>query len=209
MADNPYIRNTGEAPFLDHLEELRWRLIKSIAAIIVGAIAAFYLSDYLFTGLWYPLKQAAPELKIHYFKVTEGFMTRIKLAIVAGAAAASPIVFYQVWKFVIPGLYEKEVKVIIPIVVASTFFFFLGTTFCYFVLLPYGLQFFYSQTPDSVQPTLMMSDYLGFILVLLIAFGAVFQLQEILQLTDPQPWKSPEPFHKILTHKIQFSTRGK
>lgn len=176
MSEKSYIKELGEAPFLDHLEELRWRLIKSIIAIIIGAFVAFYFSDYLFNGLWYPLKVAVPELKIHYFKVTEGFITRIKLAIVSGAALASPIVFYHAWKFVMPGLYEKEIKVIVPIVTASTVFFFLGTTFCYFILLPVGLQFFYAQTPEGVQPTLMMSDYLSFILMLLIAFGAVFQL---------------------------------
>ncbi|MCP4581668.1 MAG: twin-arginine translocase subunit TatC [candidate division Zixibacteria bacterium] len=176
MSEEDYEKSTGEAPFLDHLEELRWRLIKSIIAIVVFAAGAFYFSDYLFKGLWYPLKQAAPELQIHYFRVTEGFTTRLKLSLVGGAAAASPIVFYQIWKFVLPGLYQREAKIVIPIVSASTFFFFLGTIFCYFVLLPYGLNFFYTQAPEGTQPTLMMSDYLGFILVLLLAFGVVFQL---------------------------------
>lgn len=176
MSEEPYISDLSEAPFLDHLEELRWRLIKSIIAIAVGAVAAFYFSDILFNVLWYPLKQAAPELKIHYFKVTEGFTTRLKLSIVGGAAVASPIVFYQAWKFVLPGLYEREIKIVLPIVMASTLFFFLGAVFCYFILLPYGLNFFYQQTPEGVQPTLMMSDYLGFILMLLLAFGVVFQL---------------------------------
>ncbi len=176
MSEEPYIKDFGEAPFLDHLEEFRWRVIKALIGIVFGAFIAFYFSDHLFNGLWYPLNQAVPELKIHYFKVTEGFITRIKLAIVAGAAIASPFVFYQAWKFIIPGLYEREIKVVIPIVMASTLFFFMGAAFCYFVLLPYGLRFFYAQTPEGVQPTLMMSDYLGFILTLVLAFGAVFQL---------------------------------
>ena len=166
----------GEMPFLEHLEELRWRLIKSIIAIVVCAVIAYIFSDYLFRILWHPLKVAAPELKIHYFKVTEGFMTRIKLAIVAGAIGASPIVFYQIWKFVLPGLYDKEVRIVYPIVFFSTAFFIIGTVFCYFVLLPYGLSFFYGQAPADTEPTLMMSDYLGFVLALLLAFGAVFQL---------------------------------
>jgi sec-independent protein translocase protein TatC len=118
-------------------------------------------------------------LKIHYFKVTEGFTTRLKLAIVGGAAVASPVVFYQAWKFILPGLYDREARIVFPIVTASTIFFFLGAIFCYFILLPYGLNFFYQQTPEGVQPTLMMSDYLGFILMLLLAFGIVFQLPVI------------------------------
>jgi sec-independent protein translocase protein TatC len=179
MADKtekPILEELAEAPFLDHLEELRWRLIKSIIAITVGAVIAFFFSDYLFKILWYPLHQAAPELKIHYFRVTEGFTTRLKLSIVAGAAVASPVVFYQAWKFVLPGLYQREVKMIMPIVFASTFFFFLGVVFCYLVLLPFGLSFFYTQAPEGTEPTLMMSDYLGFILTLILSFGVVFEL---------------------------------
>jgi len=176
MAEEIYPRQSSEMPFLDHLEEFRWRLIKSIGAIVVFAIAAFIFSDYLFNALWYPLHRAAPELNIHYFKVTEGFTTRLKLSIVGGAIAASPIVFYQVWRFILPGLYQREVKVVVPIVMFSTVFFFLGGIFCYFVLLPYGLKFFYTQAPEGVKPTLMMGDYLNFILALILSFGVVFQL---------------------------------
>lgn len=176
MFENNEFFALGEAPFLDHLEELRWRLIKSIIAVAVISVVAFYFTDYLFKVLWYPLKQAAPELKIHYFKVTEGFTTRMKLAIVAGAVVSSPIVFYQLWKFVVPGLYNREARMVLPIVMASTFFFLLGASFCYFVLLPYGLHFFYTQAPADTEPTLMMSDYLSFFLNLVLAFGAVFQL---------------------------------
>jgi len=179
MADDDFHLSVGEAPFLDHLEELRWRLIKSIIVIVACSIIAYIFSDYLFQGLWYPLKKIAPELKIHYFKVTEAFTTRIKLSVVGGAAAASPIVFYQAWKFVLPGLYQREAKVIFPIVFASTFFFLIGLVFCYFIMLPYGLGFFYDQAPEGTEATLMMSDYLGFILSLLLAFGAVFQLPVI------------------------------
>ena len=179
MVDDDFLLSPIEAPFLDHLEELRWRLIKSIIAIVVCSVVAYIFSDYLFQGLWYPLKKVAPELKIHYFKVTEAFTTRIKLSLVGGAAVASPIVFYQAWKFVLPGLYQREAKVVIPIVFASTLFFLIGLVFSYFIMLPYGLGFFYDQAPVGTEATLMMSDYLGFILSLLLAFGAVFQLPVI------------------------------
>jgi len=176
MPDDVVSSDFAEMPFLDHLEEFRRRLIKSIVAVTVCAIAAYFFSDQLFEVLWYPLQRAAPGLKLHYFKVTEGFTTRIKLSIVAGALAASPVVFYQLWKFVLPGLYEREIKIVVPIVMASTFFFLLGAVFCYFVLLPFGLDFFYKQAPAGTEPTLMMSDYLSFILVLILAFGVVFEL---------------------------------
>jgi sec-independent protein translocase protein TatC len=176
MAGENYLDKFSEAPFLDHLEELRWRLIKSIIAIVIGGIAAYFISDYLFQGLWYPLHKVAPELKIHYFRVTEAFTTRLKLSIVAGAIIASPIVFYQVWRFILPGLYEREAKIVLPIVFASTVFFLLGGVFCYLVMLPYGLSFFYGQAPPDTEPTLMMGDYLGFILTLILSFGIVFEL---------------------------------
>ncbi|RKX19245.1 MAG: twin-arginine translocase subunit TatC [Candidatus Zixiibacteriota bacterium] len=176
MPEETESKNIKEMPFLDHLEEFRWRLIKCLIAIAVCAFAAFFFSNHLFSALWLPLNKAAPELKIHYFKVTEGFTTRLKLSLLAGVLFASPIVFYQIWKFILPGLYEREVKIIIPIVFFSTFFFLLGIVFCYFVLLPFGLNFFYSQAPVGTVPTLMMGDYLNFILVLLLAFGIVFQL---------------------------------
>ena len=177
MSENNNSKKIYEMPFLDHLEELRWRLIKIIAAVVVFAIAAFYFSDYLFSALWHPLNKAAPDLKIHYFKVTEGFTTRLKLSIVGGFIAASPIVFYQIWKFILPGLYDREVKIVMPIALFSTVFFLVGTSFCYYLLLPFGLNFFLNtQAPAGTQPTLMMSDYLSFILVLLLSFGLVFQL---------------------------------
>jgi sec-independent protein translocase protein TatC len=169
-------KDQKEMPFLDHLEEFRWRLIKCLIAIAVCAAAAFFFSNQLFSALWLPLNKAAPELKIHYFKVTEGFTTRLKLSLLAGILFASPVVFYQIWKFILPGLYEREAKIVIPIVFFSTFFFLLGVVFCYFILLPFGLSFFYGQAPVDTVPTLMMSDYLSFILVLLLAFGIVFQL---------------------------------
>jgi len=165
-----------EMPFLDHLEELRWRLIKSIAAIVIGASLSYIYSDRLFMFLWHPLQTAAPGMKIHFFRVAEAFNARLKVSIVAGCLLTSPFVIYQIWQFVLPGLYRREIRMVYLIVLFSTFFFLAGVVFCYFVMLPYGLGFLLEQAPPNTEPTIMMGDYLNFVMWMIFAFGLVFQL---------------------------------
>jgi sec-independent protein translocase protein TatC len=153
-----------EMPFLEHLEELRWRLIKSIIALVIAATVAYSYSDQLFQFLWQPIHVAVPGLKMHFFKVTEAFNTRIKLSLVGGALLALPIILFQIWQFVY------------IIVVFSTVFFLMGVFFCYYWMLPYGLKFLLGQAPPDTEPTIMMGDYLGFIIWTLLAFGLIFQM---------------------------------
>lgn len=162
--------------FLEHLEELRWRLIKCVIAIIVGAAVAYAYSDWLFTIIWYPLQQASPGIKLHFFKVAEAFGTRLKLSTVAGLLAALPIVIFQIWRFVLPGLYSKEIKIVYPIVFFSTIFFVIGVVFCYFYMMPWGLKFLLGQAPPNTEATLMIGDYLNFFIWMVLSFGVVFQL---------------------------------
>jgi sec-independent protein translocase protein TatC len=165
-----------EMPFLEHLEELRWRLIKSIIALVIAATVAYSYSDQLFQFLWQPIHVAVPGLKMHFFKVTEAFNTRIKLSLVGGALLALPIILFQIWQFVLPGLYRRELRIVYIIVVFSTVFFLMGVFFCYYWMLPYGLKFLLGQAPPDTEPTIMMGDYLGFIIWTLLAFGLIFQM---------------------------------
>jgi sec-independent protein translocase protein TatC len=165
-----------EMPFLEHLEELRWRLIKSIIALAIAATAAYAYSDNLFVILWHPIMVAMPGIKMHFFKVSEAFNTRIWLSLVGGGLLALPIILYQLWRFILPGLYQRELKIVYLIVIFSTIFFFMGVLFCYFWMLPYGLQFLLTQAPPDTEPTIMMGDYLSFILWTLMAFGLIFQM---------------------------------
>src|SRR3972149_3527888 len=102
MSPKKTAETASEMPFLEHLEELRWRMIKSITAIVIGAIVAYLYSDKLFIALWQPLQTAAPGMKIHFFRVAEAFNARLKLSIIAGVLLTLPIVLYQIWKFVLP-----------------------------------------------------------------------------------------------------------
>ncbi len=181
--------NEKEMSFLEHLEELRWRLIKSIIAIFVGAIAAFFFSDLILELLLRPFKLAvqmqaeaggnhegANAARLIFLAPTEGFMVRIKLAIFAGLFIALPFVLYQLWKFVAPGLLEHEKKHIPRIVAFSTFFFFLGAYFCYAVVIRYGLNFLLGYQSEELVAQISIKEYLRFVTLLILMFGIVFEM---------------------------------
>jgi sec-independent protein translocase protein TatC len=142
----------------------------------VGASVAYAYSDPLFKILWHPLQEASPGIKLHFFKVAEAFGARLKLSMVAGLLVALPIVIYQIWRFVLPGLYKKELRAIYPIVFFSTIFFLIGVAFCYYTMMPWGLKFLLGQAPPDTEATLMIGDYLNFFIWMILSFGAVFQM---------------------------------
>ncbi len=169
-----------EMPFLDHLEELRMRIIKAVAAIIILAIIAFFFTDFLFQFLQLPLKKGTPGIQLHFFGITEAFMTRIKLALLTGLFVGMPIVLFQLWQFVVPGLFESERRVAFPLIIFSTFFFLLGASFCFFVVARYGLRYLILiNSPPNTEPVIGLGAYFSFIMWLMIAFGAVFELPVI------------------------------
>ncbi len=160
----------SEMPFLDHLEELRIRLIKSIAAVLVFSIAAFVFSEQVMNLL------AKPVGKIYFMAPTEAFMVQIKISLVIGVMGAAPILIYQLWMFVLPGLYDKEVKVVFPIVIASTLFFYGGAAFCLFYVIPITLNFLMKFGGDNLEPLISVSEYFVFVTRMVLAFGIVFEL---------------------------------
>src|SRR5262245_58214507 len=124
-------------PLTAHLEELRWRLVKSFVAVTIGFSGCYYFADYLFTFLTHPLLayQEGPVMLIGT-GVTEAFFTKLKVSLIAAIFVASPALFYQAWKFVAPGLYDQEKRYVVPFVVFGTFFFITGAAFCYVVVFP-------------------------------------------------------------------------
>jgi sec-independent protein translocase protein TatC len=157
-------------PFLDHLEELRIRLIKSISAVLIFAIAAFVFSEQIMNFL------ASPVDKVYFMAPTEAFMVQIKISLLVGVLAAAPILIYQLWMFVLPGLYEKEVKVVFPIVIASTIFFYGGGAFCLFYVIPIALNFLMKFGGDNLEPLISVSEYFVFVTRMVLAFAIVFEL---------------------------------
>jgi len=162
--------------FLDHLEELRFRIIKCLVSILIFTIAAYIFSDEIYSLLQIPLYKAVPDIKLHYFRVTEGFTIRVKMSLLAGVILSVPVILYQIWQFVVPGLYEREKKLVVPVVFAGTIFFLLGALFCFFVVLPRAIAFLSNVAFEGLEPTWMIQEYFSFMMRLLLAFGVAFEL---------------------------------
>jgi sec-independent protein translocase protein TatC len=169
-------------PFTTHLEELRKRLIICFIAVGAGFVACYFFSKQLFILLMHPLLAAMPEDAnlIHsglvYTGPAEAFFTYLKVAFLAGILLAVPVIMYQLWMFIAPGLYHKEKRLLLPIVFLSSFFFLGGALFGYFVVFPFGFKFFMGFASEFITPLPSMKEYLSFSTKLLIAFGLVFEL---------------------------------
>ncbi len=163
---------------LDHLNELRWRLVRCFVAALVGFCLCWAVVEPLFDILTLPLNNALGAVGAHaqYTSMPEPFFTRMLVAFVAGLFISSPFIFYQIWAFIAPGLYDEEKRFIIPVAVISAVFFIGGGLFCYFIVFPYAFNFFIGFSTQSIQITPRISDYLDFILKLLLAFGLIFEM---------------------------------
>ena len=170
----------SKLPFTTHLEELRRRLIYAVVAIVLGAIIAFLFAKQLFYFLAQPLVKILPANQPMIFTaLTEAFFTYFKVALLAGFFLACPVVFYQLWKFIAPGLYEHEKKFVIPFVIFATLFFILGGAFAYYIVFPFGFKFFLGFSTDYLKLLPKMSEYFSLSLKLIFAFGIVFEMPVI------------------------------
>ncbi|MFC1515850.1 twin-arginine translocase subunit TatC [Thermodesulfobacteriota bacterium] len=168
-------------PFTGHLEELRERLIKCFIAVGIGFVASYGFKEKLFQILMHPLVSVMKTGETLIFTgLPEAFFTYLKVAFLAGLILASPVIIYQFWMFVAPGLYEKERGLLVPIVFLSTLFFVGGALFGYFIVFPFGFKFFLGFATDVIKPFPSMREYLSFSSKLLLAFGLVFELPLII-----------------------------
>lgn len=163
-------KNPKEMPFLAHLEELRWRIIKSLISILLFSVIAYLFSEKILDFLTKSVDN------IYFTAPTEAFAVRIKISLIAGLILSFPVVFYQLWQFVVPGLMDKEARMVIPAVIFATLFFAGGAVFCFYLVLPVGLKFLLSFQTDKLKPWLSVKDYISFISWMILAFGLVFQL---------------------------------
>ena len=164
-------------PLLEHLRELRHRFMIAAGAVLIGILLTFCQVDPIWDFLMAPMDQAIGDKgTMAINEPLEGFMTYLKVAALSGCAVASPVVFYQFWLFVAPGLYPKEKKQVLPLVVCSTVLFLAGVAFAYFVIFDFAFQFFMEFTSDEVVPILSINAYLSVVTRLLLAFGVSFQL---------------------------------
>ena len=168
-------------PFLSHLEELRKRLIVCAVAVGVGFGISYFFSEGLFQLLVSPLYAVMPEGgHLIFTNLPEMFFTYIKVAFIAGILISAPLIFYELWMFVAPGLYKKEKSLVIPFVVFSTILFVGGSLFGYFVVFPFGFKFFVGFSNEYVKALPSVKQYFSFSIKLLFAFGIVFELPVVI-----------------------------
>ena len=168
-------------PFTGHLEELRRRLIICFIAVGVGFVGCYLFKERLFELLMDPLVQVMkPGQNLIFTGLAEAFFTYLKVSFLAGILIAFPVIIYQFWIFVAPGLYDKEKRFLIPIVFLSSVFFIGGALFGYFIVFPFGFKFFLGFATEVIRPLPSMKEYLSFSSKLLIAFGLVFELPLII-----------------------------
>ena len=166
-----------EMHLTDHLEELRKRLIVAFIAIAVATVGAYFFSEDLFRLLMAPLLEAMPaESGMIFTSLTETFFTYLKISLLAGFFAASPVVIYQIWRFSAPGLYAHEKRYVFPFVFFASIFFVGGAMFGYFIVFPFGFKFFMGFATDFITPMPTVKEYFSFAVRLLFAFGVVFEL---------------------------------
>jgi sec-independent protein translocase protein TatC len=167
----------GKAPFTAHLEELRKRLITCFIAVGVGFVISYGFKEKLFQILVQPLLRVMETGETLIFTgLPEAFFTYLKVALLSGLMLAAPIIIYQFWMFVAPGLYDREKRLMLPIIFLSSFFFVGGALFGYFIVFPWGFKFFLGFADDHIRALPSMKEYLGFSAKLLLAFGLVFEL---------------------------------
>jgi sec-independent protein translocase protein TatC len=179
-ADGLDADDEGRMSFLDHLDELRRRIIYAALALFVGFVLAFFFINDIFNFIMRPLQEMLPPGgTLVYTDPTEAFVLYIKIALIAGLILSSPLVMLQVWLFVAPGLYSHEKKWAIPFVVMSSFFFTAGAAFSHFVVFPLTWRFFVSFTTDILTFMPRIEPAFSLYLRLLLAFGVVFQMPTI------------------------------
>lgn len=160
-----------------HIIDLRKRLGISIAVIFIAFFVCFTFWEPLLAWMVAPLKEVLPEgSNIIFTKVQEPFFTAIKVAFFAGLIVSLPVIFWQFWLFVAPGLYEHEKKMVLPFVFFATLMFLLGAAFCYYVVIPFGYNFLINFGSELFTALPSIGEYVGFFTKLLIAFGVAFEL---------------------------------
>jgi len=178
-------------PLFGHLSELRNRIIISLISLFIGFVIAFIFSENLFSLLTIPLKynlsfHISPPFVLFteknvtsdliFLAPAEAFWMHLKVSMITGLILSLPVIFSQLWKFVAPGLLQKEKKYVVPFVIIATTFFLIGAAYCFFLVLPFALRFLLTYKTESLTPMLSVGKYIDFCLKFILAFGFIFEL---------------------------------
>jgi sec-independent protein translocase protein TatC len=189
--DDEVAMDATRAPLMDHLIELRKRLIWSIITFIACFLISFVFAKPIYGFLTQPLAaalQGQPNDHLIYTALYETFFTYVKVGMFAGLCLAFPIIAAQIWMFVAPGLYKQERRAFLPFLIASPILFIVGASFVFFIMLPFAIHFFVGyETPGGagtlgIQLQAKVSEYLDFVMTLIVAFGLTFQMPVLITL---------------------------
>lgn len=197
-----------EMPFLDHLEELRWRLIWSLLAVLVTTVIGFYIVTSLnVLGLLIrPIEPFLEGSKLKYLSPMDPFFITLKLAVVLGILLASPIIIYHVWAFLSPALLPREKRAIVPALYFGLVLFLAGVAMAYFAVLPLTLSFMMGFQTQALEQSIVVSEYMSMVTRLLIAFGLVFELPVVIVVLAALGIVTPELLASKRRHAIAGST---
>lgn len=168
---------SSEMSLVEHLQELRKRILYIIIWTVIGFIPCYAYGTKLFYYLKLPLINVLPEgSDIIFTGLPDGFFTEMQIGLIAGLFLVSPMIFYQLWAFIAPGLYKEEKVFLLPIAFFSGLFFIIGGAFCYFITFPVAFKFFLTYNSEHMRAMLSATEYMSFSLHLLFAFGIIFEL---------------------------------
>ena len=172
------VKGGAEMPFLDHLEELRFRLIWIGVAVLVATVVGFFIvTEFNVIGiLKRPITGLVPDNMLLFTSPTEPMTVTLKLGFVVGVILVSPIIIYHTWAFLSPALFEKEKRVVIPAVIGGFLLFLFGVGLAYLLVLPLGLRFLLGFQTQALSPIITIGEYMRFATRLILAFGIIFQL---------------------------------
>lgn len=174
-----------EMTFLEHLEELRRRLIVCIIAVLILFVICYVFSKEIFSIILAPYLKATGKANLIFLSPVEGFITYLKVSFLSAVVIASPLIIYEFWAFVSPALYPHEKRVVVPALISSIIFFTFGVLFAYFIILPIAFRYLIlGFSTEHISAMISMEKYLSFSFTLILAFGVVFETPVVLLLLN-------------------------
>jgi sec-independent protein translocase protein TatC len=172
----------AKGSLVDHLNDLRKRLLHAILGVAAGMAAVGYFSERLFRWVMLPVIRSLPQnqQQLHYTSYVEPFMVYLKVALYGGIFASAPYALWQVWLFLAPALYRRERRLVVPFLAAGTSLFYAGAAFCYFVVMPAAFPALAAIAGDDMTPVLTMTEQLSLVLAMLLGFGVVFEVPVVI-----------------------------
>ncbi len=195
-------------PFLDHLEELRWRILWSVLALIAGGVTGFVVVQKygVLELLVRPVREYLADGKLLYFSPVDGFFVTLKVGLLVGLILAFPILVYQLWSFLSPALEKREKRIIVPSLYLGLVLFAAGVAMAYFIALPISLKFLVGFQTEFLEASYEINAYMAFVLRLLVAFGAVFELPVVVMILSVLGLVTPAMLRKNRRYALVIIT---